>query len=242
MKCFIKKFFIIYLLVTVILGCDGQFISVSHTSSLESTSPNAPSCSADCITLCRENFIDQPSYKKCTNLSDQDAEHIQRVLNNMKRGSWDSIQEDQLSLLVGVSYEPWIKYSQLNKRYTKKMMEWIGENEWTGDYLDSSGEVLKVSLAFLSYLSHDSGVLDGLKNDISKDKKMTFLELVSWEKNNKVFKKIHTMILDVCDDNSNCIQRVYCSQSSDIIIDTINKLDLTEDFVSQERFHRGICQ
>ena len=231
----IKRSF--FLLIWFALGCQSTIVPISSHSSRTSDS----SCGEKCKTHCRENFLDPQAYDQCVNLSDEDVDKIQRSIHSMKRGSWNSIQEDQLSLITDISYEPWIQYSTLNQNSTMKMLEWIGENRWVGDYLDSDGDVLKEGLASLSHLPHDSGTLDGLKKDISKDKKMTFIELTAWEDNDIVFQKIHDMIVDVCDRKSKCTKKVYCSQSSDIVLETVNNLDLTGDVVSQNRFHRGLC-
>ncbi len=229
-----KNLIIMNFLLMVILGCTNQPINVTEISSITSFD----SCDEYCMKDCRENFIDSSAYNQCVRLSKQDVNLIKRVLNNMKRGSWESIQESQIALISDISYEPWIKYSSINRKSTKRMFEWIGENEWIGTYLNS--EVLKEGLASLSHLPYDSGVIDGLKKDISQDRKMTLLELAAWEQNETVFEEIHDLILDVCDD-SKCIVRVYCSQSSDIVLETVNDLGLTKDVVSGIRFHRGLC-
>ena len=225
-------YLIIFFLIT---SCSVRIAPVSQFASIIKE-PVVSTCNERCMTTCRENFIDSASYKKCTLLSDKDVNSLDRAFNSMSRGSWTSINEGQISLLSNISYDPWIKYSS---KSSEKMLEWIGESRWMGDYLEN--EVLKAGLSSLSYLPKEKAVLDGLEKNIFDKRNLTFIEFVAWEKNEDVFKKIHDTILDVC-ENSKCAQKVYCAQSSDIVIETINNLDLADDISSRDRFHRGLCQ
>ena len=229
-----KSLYLIALITT--LGCTNQLIQISRLSSVTEEAPRVSTCDERCLEQCRENFSNSDAYKKCSYLSGRDVDNLKRTINSMKRGSWTSINEGQISLLSDISYEPWVKYSS---KSTEGMLEWIAETQWVGDYLDT--EILREGLASLSYLSREKGVIDGLKKNISDNQKTTFIELAAWEKNEVVFKKIHKTLSEAC-DGSKCIRKVYCAQGSDIVIEMINDLDLAEDLSSRDRFHRGLCQ
>ena len=85
-------------------------------------------------------------------------------------------------------------------------------------------EVLKTVLDSLSPMPFDKGVKDAISKDIEDGR--TFLEMLAWKKNNEGFKKVHQVILDVCDKDEICIRQTYCRNNSDIVPETVNHLEV----------------
>lgn len=212
-----------------LFGC-GWF-KADQFSTLYSNSANKLSssgCSIKCQQDCRAIFSNADELDQCTDLSDSTVLQIERAVNNMSRGLWKPITEEQISHISNISYSPWLKYADSGAESAENMLIWLAENEQIPYYLDEEGEVLKTVLASLSPFSFDKGVKDALSRDIEEGR--TFLEMTAWNKNDESFRRIHKVILAVCENNTICIRQTYCQNNSDIVPDTVNKMELNLDF------------
>ena len=218
---------LVFLLITALLGCDwmDQVYSVSSDDIPVSSSDG---CSSACQQDCGEMFPIAGEFDQCTRLSERSVTLMKRAVDNMKRGTWNPITEEQMTFLVNISYTPWIKYADAGQESANNMLIWLAENKHITQYLDDEGEVLKTVLDSLSSMSFDKGVKDALSKDIEDGR--TFLEMLAWKKNNEGFRKVHQVILDVCSTDDICIRQTYCRNNSDIVPDTLNKLKLNLDF------------
>lgn len=219
-----------YLIFLLILlgGCDSINNVQSFLYSNENEFSSSSGCSSDCQQDCREIFPNLGEFEECTKLSDTLVRLIERAVNNMERGIWDPITEEQISHIVSISYDPWIRYAEGGFESAENMLIWLAENDRIPHYLDEDREVLKTVLDSLSSLSFDDGVKDALSKEIEDGR--TFLEIIAWEKNDTAFRRVHEVILEVCDRDDICIRQTYCQNNSDIVPDTVNKLELNLDF------------
>ena len=213
-----------------LFGCDwfkaGQLFDLYSNDNAHSAPSSA--CSSECRQDCRTIFSNADELNQCTRLSDSTVRQMERAVNNMSRGLWKSITEEQISHISNISYSPWLKYADGGTESAENMLIWLAENERIPYYLDEEGEVLKTVLASLSSLSFDKGVKDALSKDIEEGR--TFLEMTAWNKNEEGFRRIHQVILEVCENNDICIRQTYCRNNSDIVPDTVNKMELDLDF------------
>jgi len=218
-----------FFLLILFGGCDvinnaRSFLYGSENNSISSST----GCSSECQQDCHEIFPTLGDFDRCTRLSDSTVRLIKRAVRNMERGIWNSITEDQISHIVSISYAPWIRYADGGTKSAENMLIWISENNRIPHYLDEDEEILKTVLDSLSSLSFDDGVRDAFSREIKDGR--TFLEMMAWEKNDEGFRRVHKVILAVCDKDDICIRQTYCHNNSDIVPDTINKLELNLDF------------
>ena len=213
-----------------LFGCawfkTGQLFDLHSNNQDHST--DSSSCSRECQQDCRTIFSNADELDQCTRLSDSTVRQVERAVNNMSRGLWKPITEDQISHISNISYSPWLKYADGSTESAENMLIWLAENEEIPYYLDEEGEILKTVLASLSSFSFDRGVKDALSKDIEEGK--TFLEMTAWNKNDEGFRRIHKVILETCENNEICIRQTYCQNNSDIVPDTVNKMELNLDF------------
>ncbi len=212
-----------FLLILVLFGCDWLGDSQSSLNSDASSG-----CSTECQQDCGAIFPSSGEFDQCTRLADSTVTLIKRAVNNMNRGIWSPITEEQIAFIVSISHTPWIEYADAGHESANNMLIWLAENEKIPHYLDEEGEVLKTVLDSLSSMSFDDGVKDALSKDIEDGR--TFLEMLAWEQNDEGFSRVHKVILDACDGDDICIRQAYCQNNSDIVPDTLNKLELNLDF------------
>lgn len=210
-----------------LFSCDWLSKERSFLHNVENTLSSS-GCSNECQQDCGEIFPSSGEFDACTRLSDKTVALINRAVNNMQRGIWDPITEEQISFIVDISYSPWIEHADRSYESAENMLIWLAENNNIPHYLDEDGEILKTVLDSLSFLPFDNGVKDALGKDIKDGR--TFLEMMAWEKNHEGFKRTHNAILNVCDRDSICVRQTYCQNNSDIVPDTVNKLKLNLDF------------
>ena len=215
-----------------LFGCDwfntDQFSALYQGSQEDSPAPSSSGCSNECQQDCRAVFSNANEVDQCTRLSDSTVRLIERAVNNMSRGVWKPITEEQISHIVSISYSPWLRYADSGVKSAENMLIWLTENEEIPHYLDEEGEILKTVLDSLSSLSFDRGVKDAFSKDIEEGK--TFLEMTAWKKNDEIFRKAHEVILEVCEQDDICIRQTYCQNNSGIVPETVNKLNLNLDF------------
>ena len=220
-----------YLIFLLILfgGCDSinSIQSFLHSGEGDSISSSA-GCSSECQQDCREMFPSLGEFDQCTRLPDVTVRLIKRAVDNMGRGIWDPITEDQISYIVSISHAPWVQYADGGSESAENMLVWLAENHRIPHYLDEDGEVLQTVLDSLSSMSFDNGIRDALSREIEDGR--TFLEMTAWEKNDEGFRRTHEVILEACDGDNICIRQTYCQNNSDIVPDTVNKLRLNLDF------------
>lgn len=216
-----------------LFGCNGfninQLFDLYSNDKAHSTLASS-GCSTECQQDCQAIFSNADEVDQCTVLSDSTVRLIERAVNNMSRGIWKPITDEQISHLVSISYSPWLNYADSSTKSAENMLIWLIENEAISRYLDEQGEILKTVLDSLSSLSFDKGIKDAFSKDIENGR--TFLEMTAWKQNDEVFRKTHEIILEVCEHNDICIRQTYCRNNSDIVPDTVNKLKLNLDFQS----------
>ena len=238
------KSFIVLFLAGFITNCASGPDSLnpfkSASSQLSSLDEDLP-CDSRCLQSCEDIFRDTEDFNACILLSPPQVNLVKKAERKMRNGKWSSIEEKEVEALTDISHRLWIRFASTRQSSAEEMLVWIAEENGIADYLDSKGEVLKSGLLALSSpLKGDKGVKAGLITDIQDGK--TFLEWAAWEENFPAFSKIHQLILDACGNEPICIERIYCDQSSDIVINTINEMDLTGDIVSgKSRFNRSYC-
>lgn len=223
-----KVRYLFFFLVLGLFGCSWVDGVQSFLNSSDVPITSFSGCSNECQQDCREIFPISDDFYQCTELSDQKVHLIERAVNSMSRGIWNPITEEQISFIVSISHAPWIRYADAGYESGENMLIWIAEDENIPHYLDEDGEVLKSVLDSLSSMSFDEGVKDALSKDIEDGR--TFLEMLAWEQNDEGFKRTHNVILNICDKEEICIRQTYCQNNSDIVPDTVNKLDLNLDF------------
>ena len=217
-----------------LFGC--HWMTDDLFSNLYRGSENTPSpiaasdCSSECQQDCQEIFSNPEAVNQCKRLSDSTVRLIERAVNNMRRGIWTPITEEQISHIVSISYAPWLQYADSGTESANNMLIWLAKNDSIPHYLDEDGEILKTVLDSLSSLSFNKGVRSAFSKDI--DTGRTFLEMLAWNKNNEGFKKAHQVILEVCEQDDICIRQTYCQNNSDIVPEIVNKLKLNLDFQS----------
>ncbi len=217
-----------YLIVftAILWGCN--WASHVQSVSLNETPVSSDGCSSVCRQDCGDIFSRDNEFDQCTRLPKQTVTLMKKAVDNMRRGIWNSITEEQMTFLVNISHTPWIKYADSDQESANNMLIWMAENKNIPRYLDDEREVLKTVLASLSPMPFDKGVKDSLSKDVEDGR--TFLEMLAWKKNNEGFRKVHQVILDVCNKDEICIRQTYCSNNSDIVPETVNNLKLNLDF------------
>ena len=210
-----------------LFGCDWSKVG-SLFNANDHSAPSSSVCSSECQKNCRTIFSNIDELDQCTHLSDSTVLQMERAVNNMSRGLWKSITEEQISHIVDISYSPWLRYAESSTESAENMLIWLAENKQIPHYLDEEGEILKTVLASLSLLSFNKGVKDAFSKDIEEGR--TFLEMTAWNKNDEGFRRTHKVILEVCENNEICIRQTYCQNNSNIVPDTVNKMKLNLDF------------
>ena len=237
------KFIFTWMVLALFVSCSQWTSSplITQIQSLSKTPEPPPAvCSDQCQKDCRNAFSEQKSYEQCYNLGYELSRKIDSVYHRMKRGSWSSISSEDLSTVINISFEPWIKNAKNSRVSSKEMFIWIAENENIALLLDKNKEVLTEGLSTLSNRNNLNAIKEGLTIPLQDGR--NFLQMLAWENNYTGFKKIHQVIMSTCESEPRCIEEIYCrNKNFDIVFETITELNLHLDFTDSERFHAGYC-
>jgi len=205
-------------------------------------------CDQDCERFCAQIYTASSSERDCEKLTSKDVKDINNVYEKMKSGRWSSIDTGALELMVEISYEPWEKRAGGGtQRIVKNMLVWVAEvSEHNDDRVNElvTEDVLREAFYSLGGSRRNiNGIRQALNVDLETDdsERRSFLEMLAWENNDDVFKKVHELIKEDCNSRDLCIQDTYCDHFENIIYEKITDLGLHEDFTNFSRFHRGLC-
>ena len=195
-----------------------------------------------CVDNCQELFARSSSLAdRCGELSVRDVRNMKRIVLAMERGQWDSIEVDELEVIVDFDIGFWLEHVGISKESARNMLVWVAEETEIAELLDDEGEVLKRAFEEIGEAYEDNAVIEGMKDRIDRIDNRNFFELAAINDNEDAFTNAHHLLKEECDEDRVCMKGVYCSSCADIIFGQLNRLDLGDDVDRDGLLHKTEC-
>ena len=229
--CFSLFFYFFVLVFNSSCGFLGEDSNNEDSKDVNSTINTSTLCSdsSRCQVFCNKLFkIDPILLEQCLDAESDDVANINAAISSMKKGNWNSINDNHLSSLIDFDASIWPYYAGVNdKILAQDMLLWVAKSQEIAKLLDEDHKVLRKAFSVLGASAIESElVFEGMKKDVDRSKLQSFFEVSVLENNDIAFKAAHKLLKEDCDDVHFCIKRVYCDVNQTIVFGKLNELNL----------------